>query len=57
MEDDLGARGRSRDLGGLGGRGGAGLGRGRWASGLDERVEGVLLTLLCLCEVGSEVLS
>ena len=37
--------------------GGAGLGRGRWASGLDERVEGVLLTLLCLCEVGSEVLS
>lgn len=27
MEDDLGARGRSRDLGGLGGRGGAGLGR------------------------------
>lgn len=35
----------------------AGLGRGRWASGLDERVEVVLLTLLCLCEVGSEVLS
>lgn len=24
------------------------LGRGRWASGLDQRVEGVLLTLLCL---------
>ena len=43
-EQELERRGDTASRLGSDGAGGARLGRGRWASGLDARVEGVLLT-------------